>query len=398
MSSDNNFHFGVVGEGPDATIAAFGSSVAMGIPQGEAKAWACQTCTFWNTESMGRFCSMCGSRRFVGSDADIVTQEQAAARPPMDRLEISVSESGDILGDSPLVFSPIPGEKGKIGSVKDMLGGRNSSHLGTKALEKSFSVFGLLDEEHVDEFAEEPAAKDCKQPALTAREFQMSFANWSISDQGAWTCGACTFVNTNSLHLQCEICGQNRPAKTSQNQCQKVMQDMMETSFRSGQHDFLKKQQEKIEEIEERVIAAERMKEIAALQADMLNGFGAEEEEELASESAPSAAVLAQKAKAQLAEDYLDELERARKQELEEQNQMEALLEDRRRRLGMERMSTERCLQGGPIQIDSQQSQVRAQEQLLSQWKQSYRKKESDIADIRRRQEDIMNKWQHGAL
>jgi hypothetical protein len=407
MSSEDAFHFGVVGEGSDATIAAFGSSVALGVPEGEAKAWACQTCTFWNTETMGRFCSMCGSRRFVGSEGAIDESsssghgqilhshsqgQEVAQAPTQQRYDASFSEAGDTFCESPFVFSPIQEDKEKLSSISDTLGQR--SPRGTNALEKSFSVFGLLDDDNGDCAVEAPAAEGGQKPALSAKEFQMSFANWSISDQGAWTCGACTFVNANPLHLQCELCGQNRPTKTARIQNQKVMQDMMETSFRTGQHDFLRQQQEKIEEIEERVIAAERMKEIVELQAEMLDEVEEEKreiQEQVAQTAAPSAAEMTQKSR--LAEEYLDDLERVRKQELEEQNHMEAILEDQRRRLGMERMGTERCLQEGPIQIDSKRTQVRAQEQLLFQWKQSYRKKEDDIVEIRKRQQEIMNRW-----
>ena len=393
MGSEGEFHFGVVGEGNDATIAAFGSSLAAGVPAGEAKAWACETCTFWNTETMGRFCSMCGSRRFLDSEnacavsSGQIHQGQTTSPLPMQRFVStrSVSEARDTVSDLPLVFSPTPeGNRKKIKSLNDMFM-RGSPNNGNRTLEKSFSVFGLLDEVHVDEYAKEPSAK--KPPVLSARDFQMSFANWSISDQGAWTCGACTYVNTNALHLQCEICGQNRPGNAIKNQSQKVMQDMMETSFRTGQDDFLRQQQERIEEIEERVLASKRMEELTELQAEILD-----DDAEFSRVDTPN---IVQKAK--LAEEYLDELERARKQELEEQNRMEMILQDRRRRLGMERRTTERCLQEGPITVDSQRTEVKAQERLLSQWKQSYRRKESDIAEIRRKQEEIMKRWQNGA-
>lgn len=395
---DHDFHFGVVGEGPDATIAAFGSSLVAGVPESEQKAWACPTCTFWNTETMGKFCSMCGGRRFPGNEcAAAPPQTQAPAQyhthSGMEHFENS--ESADTLGDSPFTFSPLPGDKKKLGSISEVA--RASSHGRNNGLEKSFSVFGLLEDESYDEFGGDSPRKDQK-PALNAKDFQMSFANWSVSDQGAWTCPSCTFVNTNPLHLQCEICCQSRPAKNTAIQNQKVMQDMMETSFRTGQKDFLRQQQERIEEIEERVLAAERIKEITELQAEMLGGY---EEQKWDTKEAPRYAAapavgasyeMAQKAK--MAEEYIDDLERARQKEFEEQQKMEALLHERRSRLGMERMSTERCLQNGPFKVTSEQSQIRAQEKLLSQWKQSYRKKEADIAAIRERQNDILNRWQ----
>ena len=128
-------------EGPDATITAFGSPIVTGVPKSEQKAWTCPTCTFWNTETMGRFCSMCGSRRFPGSEAaaapPAATKSQQDMRSAMERFHNS--ESGDTLGESPYVFSPLPEDRCKLGSAL-----RSSSHHGTLALEKSFTIFGLL--------------------------------------------------------------------------------------------------------------------------------------------------------------------------------------------------------------------------------------------------------------
>ena len=39
-----------------------------------------------------------------------------------------------------------------------------------------------------------------------------SLARLSIEDTGGWTCPDCTFVNTNELHLTCEVCGQKKPS------------------------------------------------------------------------------------------------------------------------------------------------------------------------------------------
>jgi hypothetical protein len=394
MSSNHGFHFGVVGDGADAMITAFGSSVAMGVPcAGEQpKAWTCATCTFHNAETMGRFCSMCGGRRFGGEPA---TTENAPNR----------SESADTLGDL-YPMSPVRGFR-RIGSLQRHPEGRATFSLGSNhasllseeeqrqsgaGLEMSFSFLALLEDTETP-MENAPAEREEKKPALSARDFQMSFANWSISDNGAWTCTACTFVNTNALHLTCEICGQNRPPKKTANQGQRVMQEMMETSFRTGQHDFLRKQQEKIEEIEDRVIAAERVQEIAEIQADLMEEFK-EEENEIDGSVAQHHMRMSEKV--QLAEDYIDQVEKVRLQEHEEQEVMEATLENKRRELDMERMPTERYLNHRePLSTpnpDSARSQVRAQERLLSDWKESWRNGESDVEALKRRQQAIFEK------
>lgn len=404
MSNSNpSLYFGVVGEGPDSTITAFGPALAIGIPADEQKAWACPTCTFWNTETVGRFCSMCGSRRFLegeGSRSRSLGDEDSklpAASPPRHLYSYSPDDSSDHIGSTcPYVFSPLPEDYKQRSSLREALAKRASSFRGSKFLEKSFSLFGLIegnDSSSVGAFSEHSTAKKETAAALNAKDFQMSFANWSVSDQGAWACPACTFVNTSPLHLQCEICGQNRPAKSNQYQSQRVMQEMMETSFRSGQTDFLKKQQEKIEEIEERVILEERMKELAVLQNQMMSEFEASKQE-----GAPALRKSTIEQRAALSGGYLEDLERVRREELNEQIRMENLLQERRNALSADPRSVHTSPNFNPVHLHVQQNQIRAQEQLLTQWKNSFQKRESDIAEIRRRQEEIMHRWRHDTI
>lgn len=102
--------------------------------------------------------------------------------------------------------------------------------------------------------------------------------------------------------------------------------------------------------------------------------------------------------KATLAKEYIRDLECAREQEFQEQQKMQAVLQQRRAGLGMEEMTTERCVQQqhSPAGVNSEQSQVRVQERMLSQWKESFRRKENDIAAIPQRQNEISDKWHQG--
>jgi hypothetical protein len=377
-SSFNRLHFGVVGDGPDATITAYGSAVAMGVASDseQPKAWTCATCTFHNSETLGRFCAMCGGRRF----ADPRKFDDSS------HSEGHSEEQGDTLGELHL----LPGGSPRL---------RQSNNL-----EGSFSFLNLMDAPPLVNVPM-PDSPQSRRTTLSEKDFQMSFANWSISDNGAWTCVSCTYVNTNALHLTCEVCESKRPKKNAANQSQKVMQDMFETSFRSGQPDFLRKQQEKIEEIEERVIAAERVDEIMEAQEDLMEYLNEEKKDTIVDGSV----VFSAAEKAQLTQQWIDELEQVRRQEREEQQRMQEVVDRRRRELqimermasqlqNMERTASQRCLKSlkpSPIEVaSSPQTKARAQERLLSQWKHSYKSQEPEIAAIRQRQQAIFGRLQ----
>jgi len=163
----------------------------------------------------------------------------------------------------------------------------------------------------------------------------------------------------------------------------------------------LRDQQPRIEEIEERGIAEERIKEIAVLlQAQMISEFEGEKKEtkEPMAQASITGATRSYSIgeKVKVTEEYLDGLQRGRQQKYKEQQKMEAVLHERRIQLAMVRMGTERYLQQTALMHGrSQQNQVRAQEQLRSQWKHASRQKEKDLAAIRQHQDDIMNKWQN---
>jgi hypothetical protein len=445
-------------------------------------------------------------------------------------------------------------------------GGGGGGALG-RSMEGSFSFLTLLGEVpegQDDEQPPSPAAQQRPSVPLNEKDFMMSFANWSISDSGAWTCVACTYLNTDPLHLTCEVCGQKRPTgKDAANQCQKAMQEVFETSIRTGQHDFLRRQQEKIEEVEERVIAAERVDEILEVQQELLEEFkddsrsyehqyGTLEEEQHQEEleqqqqqqqqiqdpshvlynepgayyetvgqdghfqrnprpdhyeeddcnemphpdelyirsppphdrHTPAAAARPRGGhmaspgpddpftpgnhslsndhgptpppnhyqspppneqlfyrlqpppppqqqqqqhplpslrsparrpeelyqKAELAQEWIVQLETVRRQEREEQQRVQEVLERRRRQLNMERMPTQIVHQGGAMPSDGvpnhhnchdhhqnpEELEIRAQEQMLSQWRQQWDARSVAVAKIRERQQSIFDKLNNG--
>jgi hypothetical protein len=135
--------------------------------------------------------------------------------------------------------------------------------------------------------------------------------------------------------------------------------------------------------------------EIKEVQAEMMEDFKDEKKDTRDERVVASAAE-----KAQRAQQWIDQLEQVRRRDREEQQRMEVIVDRRRRELQMERMATQRCLESpmpSPAEAArSPQTQVRAQERLLSQWKQSYRSREPDIAAIRERQQAILERLQGG--
>lgn len=399
MDNHRRLHYGIIGEGAEATITAYGAGVGIGVPDHEQKAWACSTCTFWNTESMGRFCSMCGSRRFFGaSENSNPTKARTDGNWSTTGYEPEQSQPANcnsttcdrFPADDVLQFSPIHAEKKKMSTMDHSLHDVPQSTPFDKSIsvmDKSFSVMGLLNSSQEGLSAGNGiSTTQVPQNQLNEKDFQMSFANWSVSDQGGWACQACTFVNTNPLHLQCEVCGQNRPSKTSQNATQRVIQDMMETSFRTGQHDFLRRQQEKIEEIEERFIIDERMQEIEEFQAEMLD--------ESETQRSPQPSTLTIHERARRAETVLDDLERRQAEERVEQQRMEELLQQRRREAEASAKATSSHPNQRRPSLAAERIQLRAQERLLAQWQKSTNDQRTQIASIRERQQQVIDRWQ----
>ena len=259
--------------------------------------------------------------------------------------------------------------------------------------EGSFTIGTLLDDPPplFDTDSKLPQTQEANPTNLGEKDFQMSFANWSISDQGAWTCIACTYVNTNALHLTCEVCGQNRPGKTAAIQSQNVVQTPSKNSIGIGQNDFLKIQQEKIEEMEERVIAVERMHEIEELQEDLM-----EDIEDAANSSTPAD----KEEDMKLARQWIAELEEVRAQEVEEQERMAHYLEGKRQNLGLERMDTQRALLPtttrplSGLESTAEAVEVRGQERMFLQRKQQFDERNDDVQRIRKRQQALYEKLQ----
>jgi hypothetical protein len=255
--------------------------------------------------------------------------------------------------------------------------------------EQSFNLNAL---QSTPPFApEETSTQESKAQELNERDFQMSFANWSISDQGAWACVACTFVNTNPLHLTCEVCGQKRPSKTAAAESQKMMQEAFSNSMRSGQSDFLRRQQEKIEEIEEKVLATARMSEITEIQEELFASFndGSNPDQGYHHEDVNE--------KAQLAQEYIGQLESFKDQELQEQQRMEQQLHQRRQEMDSLNHNSADQKSNDPDleQLARDALEVLGQERMLQEWKEQTRNREAEIERVRKRQQEIYERLQN---
>jgi hypothetical protein len=104
------------------------------------------------------------------------------------------------------------------------------------------------------------------------------------NSDGNWTCVACTFVNTNPNFLSCEVCAQSRTTEPAETFRLKGRLTPANRDKYAAQQTCLQVQKEKIEQVEERAILDERMKEIIEMQQQLL----AEIEEEKNSNGAPS--------------------------------------------------------------------------------------------------------------
>ena len=503
MSGNNHIQYGLVGaDTGEPRIAAFGTA---SIVVEEPKAWTCPMCTFHNAETLGKFCSMCGSPRkqqsqhptedsepgqsaparagpsYIQNDSQGsyqyyheqlgegqgssallsnqvdsydnyikeqygfddqagVTQAQSGSTPHTQHGQHSENDNrkppptydneeqdffptdGDLRKPPPVrsgrnLSPPPPRNSRKLSPVRSAMspksprpasnfnlqfspdGGRGKSSLSSSShhrhrpdgpvLEQSFNVDSLMavppfgaDSTH------EPKADDAttaKSQDLNERDFQMSFANWSISDQGAWTCVACTFVNTNPLHLTCEVCGQKRPSKVAAEHSQKIMQEAFSNSMRSGQSDFLQRQQEKIEEIEEKAIATARMSEIIEIQEELFSSFndGSNSEDGYHHEEVND--------KAETAQEYLGNLEGYNQQEIEEQHRMEEMLAQRRQEIGLDDPTSD----VDPEQFGRDALEILGQERMLQEWKEQTRHREAEIERIRQRQAEIYSRLQN---
>jgi hypothetical protein len=450
-----NYHFGLVGSGDDTRIAAYGSSLAIGVD--ETKAWTCWACSFHNAERLGHFCSMCGSSRKLEKKNTASPVRESSCLPGDILVEPHRRKSNNVIETLPHQKSlsigqskpnrkslqemynetvergssralPAPANPDPRNSQREeprrrdvveaiypygtMTSPRSKEKIGEFCLtfspergveqkgslrpteekegEGSFTIGNLLDPPLFDTDSKPTQNYAAKPASLGEKDFQMSFANWSINDQGAWTCIACTYVNTNALHLTCEVCGQKRPGKAASNQAQNAMQTLFQNSMREGQHVFLKTQQEKIEEIEERVIAAERMHEIEELQEDLLEEF-----QDAENGSAPD-----REENIQLARQWITELEDVRAQELEEQEKMDHYLEGKRETLGLQRMDAQRALLPTTTQplsgLESTPAalEFRGQERMLSQWKQQFNERKDGVQRIQKRQQALYEKHQ----
>lgn len=226
--------------------ATIGTGKLQGMRVSDSGPWGCHGCDFRNAEGRGRFCTMCGIPRLLNNSRMM--------------KNISTQRSHHV-GDG-------PSGKGLTAQTCS-----KSSQDAFAQMDKSFSVLGLLENECDDTgtaLTDSVDRQSEESNALNKRDFQMSFANWSMSDQEAWTCSACTFVNANPLHLQCEVCGQNRPTKSNRGAGMKAHHpEDLQASYSTGQSHFLLKQQEEMEQIDEHDLVLARLREFKEYEEEM---------------------------------------------------------------------------------------------------------------------------------
>jgi hypothetical protein len=371
QSSGNGsgLNFALVGEGSDARIFAFASlsslTVAGESQKTENSGWICTRCSYENADKWNRVCSVCG----CGKDGAEAKPRKTVRYQFAKEVSLSVESLMEAADD--IVPSTTRIAKGQVDSKVE-------------------------------------------------KELMMSYANWSLCDQGGWTCLSCTFLNQNSLHLTCEVCQQVRPPKESSAQpfSQRSFQEFMNESLaKLGQEDYLQKQRERILQLEERALEEERMKEIAEIQRELFAKIAEErekvfnttqeakkvDEENEAQTEAPPSSERDRESK-EIVSHCLDEIDEAkrilertherikrlesiRQQQAEEQTKMKELLEQQMEMLKKARESTDR-----PNGVMS--AEYNAQQKMLEFWREEFVTREKRMVEIRVQQDLLLRQLQ----
>lgn len=186
-----HLHFGVVGEGRGKKILAFGSSNLSDVSDVVGVPWTCGQCNYENADSLEQTCSMCGAQS--SPQINSIRSASSLGTSSLGSMP-SVTEGSESFGMAP----PRRGMPKKLSSLETSL---------RQMVAKRVTA--------IDECKEEITVESLQTDAMTSTvDMTRNFADVSISDLGGWTCPDCTFVNTDSMHLTCGVCGREKPPKT----------------------------------------------------------------------------------------------------------------------------------------------------------------------------------------
>jgi rubrerythrin len=208
-------HFGVFGNGPSKRVVSFRSSCSS--DDACFSRWECKECNYENGDAASRNCSMCGTIRRLGSiEKDSNFLQNALSVATMNE-DVNDNERENMIGRMNASF--------KQSSLRRFLFKHNESNNDSSlypGLPNDIQIQGKED------------------------DFATSYALLSLEECGHWACPDCTFVNTNELHLMCEVCGRTKPSNW--NKSHDVLNQM---SLRISDPSFLEPQINGLKKFEE---------------------------------------------------------------------------------------------------------------------------------------------------
>eukprot|EP00543_Licmophora_paradoxa_P003631 CAMPEP_0202454088 /NCGR_PEP_ID=MMETSP1360-20130828/11900_1 /ASSEMBLY_ACC=CAM_ASM_000848 /TAXON_ID=515479 /ORGANISM="Licmophora paradoxa, Strain CCMP2313" /LENGTH=438 /DNA_ID=CAMNT_0049073319 /DNA_START=68 /DNA_END=1384 /DNA_ORIENTATION=+ len=348
--------FGVVGEGKDRKILGYGSSAYI-EPTTETIPWVCLKCSFENPDSNERKCGMCeamsGPARKVRKSSMMFGMQAMPSVAEGQTFEDSTEANGDLW------------TKNRNSIVLDGMLGMNA-------------------------LIEDPDDEDNEEGEVTKENLMMSFANWSISDTGGWSCPSCTYMNQSSMHLSCEVCETPRPVKknpTTIGQYGSVSEFLTASFCTQGGNvnEEVERQLNAFAEFEGMVVEQERMEEMLDIQRERI----IEIHQSTTSNAGGATATLAcsPEVQAELAASAkrLREVESIYENEMKEFRAMEELQKQKAREIEMSdginprEVMENRVQRPGAQSISSTTLNWIGQQRMLDDWRKQLGEKQEEI-------------------
>jgi len=330
--------------------------------------WECPSCSYRNADRWNPKCSMCGTV--------LQEEEEGLDEQPHDddNCEANITSPSNVVlvtRSSSLTSSDKPRRRSIFKKEKD----------------KSMSLGSLLQD--ICEKDEESHSRPTSSPPSKLAAKQAAAG-------GCWTCDACTFVNSNPLHLACEVCSTKKPKDAALANSNASIRELFNSraSFSlstSSSSASVKEQLAALQAFEERTLKKEQMDEIIEHQRRLIAEFS--------SSQAALSALNENKAETAYVDDEtlrrtrmemqkssgdLLEMEQLHFAEKEEQEAMEEFLKRRKIEIEAEEdivLSEE--VKPGAQSVSPQEHQWKAQMRMLRQWRHQWNLRDEELRQIR---------------
>lgn len=438
----SKLNFAIAGDGESKKICAFQSHSDRDLSTKRRTAtneveWICSSCTYVNHGSH-KFCSMCRhdkKEEKVGQKS--TAEKHVTIFREIDNSVATVSTTTEYSEGSNNAYGRFSSAKPtttleSVHNEEGFSGRTGSSGMSRPNLDENKNSSA----ETSFRFDDLVTGMQKPSPAnrgVSDQEFNMSFGNWSIRDNNAWTCVSCTYVNADPLHLICAVCGQDRVMYSDQDGGENALGEstvlnysVFNESIVSGQDHIIEKQRQKILELERKAIERERTDELLNMQYNLLDEISRDNEGKRGSETACSQNPASKNKSGRDADSHrnvsshrnktdrrdsvtewesrleesrkrIEELEKMHREEREEQRMMEEVL--RRERHQIETEEGTRVTRGDGKNrslvrgSSSRVLQLRAQERMLHDWNEQWEVRQHQLEEIRRQQQALLAKY-----